>query len=569
MTSLSLNYSLPTMIVVATVLFLVIATTAFGNLLVGVALVRYRYLRTTSNFLIGNLALSDFLLATTILPLSTLNECLGYWTLGQTMCNLWLLTDVLYCTASLWNICVIAFDRFTATLYPIWYRERRSARQAALYVATVWLISSAICLPPLFGWNDLAQNYVFNTDDGAHHCVLFQTPSYVLYSALGSFFVPFFLTLFLYVQIFVVLRKRIRRMRSSASSETLSSWQRAGRRSRSNFRHSASTLALPEQPEVELTSFVDLHSGYVEETSSRSFFSTESGAAIREEGRTEGGGDVRRPTRLNIDYSVDGSGLMTSPSPASPRKSSVQLLSRLRLPHWTGSYEDFKCPDAVPSFTPRGSFRLPISGAHAQKPSIGPETECVDRIRIIATDSENEAVTTLLVVENFTNGAQGHRTVTTRSLGQTLTGGCPCCPIGQRTVNLSREGLLSGRRRQMTTEADRKSVGGGSGSSRRVTGQHRRFEQREIQATVRMAIIIAFFCGMWIGFFTVYVVHGWAPGSDIPRELDAFFFWLGYSNSSINPILYTIFNEDFRRAFLKILRPRKSRNNARNPRHRL
>jgi len=35
--------------------------------------------------------------------------------------------------------------------------------------------------------------------------------------------------------------------------------------------------------------------------------------------------------------------------------------------------------------------------------------------------------------------------------------------------------------------------------------------------------------------------------------VDAFFFWLGYSNSSVNPILYTIFNEEFRRAFMRIL----------------
>jgi len=76
----SLNYSLPTMIAVGTVLFAVIIATAIGNLLVGLALVRYRYLRTISNYLIGNLALSDFLLATTILPLSTANECLGRFT---------------------------------------------------------------------------------------------------------------------------------------------------------------------------------------------------------------------------------------------------------------------------------------------------------------------------------------------------------------------------------------------------------------------------------------------------------------------------------------------------------
>ena len=117
--TISLNYTLSTMVLVALLLFVVIVATAFGNLLVVVALFRYKYLRTVSNYLIGNLALSDFLLATTILPLSTVNECLGHWVFGRVVCNLWLIMDVLYCTASIWNLCVIAFDRFTATLYPV------------------------------------------------------------------------------------------------------------------------------------------------------------------------------------------------------------------------------------------------------------------------------------------------------------------------------------------------------------------------------------------------------------------------------------------------------------------
>jgi len=159
------------------------------------------------------LALSDFLLATAVLPLSTANECLGHWVFGRVTCNVWLLVDVLCCTASLWNICIIALDRFTATLYPIWYRERRSSHQALLYVAVVWTLSTAVCVPPLLGWNDLTGNYVRDNITDVYRCILFQSPSYVLYSASGSFFVPFFLTVFLYVQIFIVLRKRMKKMR--------------------------------------------------------------------------------------------------------------------------------------------------------------------------------------------------------------------------------------------------------------------------------------------------------------------------------------------------------------------
>ena len=58
----------------------------------------------------------------TVLPLSAAYECLGRWVFGRVVCDTWLVVDVLYCTASIWNLCVIAADRFTATMFPIWYR---------------------------------------------------------------------------------------------------------------------------------------------------------------------------------------------------------------------------------------------------------------------------------------------------------------------------------------------------------------------------------------------------------------------------------------------------------------
>ena len=54
----SLNYALPAMIVVAVLLAVFVFVTAFGNFLVGLALYRYSALRTVSNYLIGNLAVS-------------------------------------------------------------------------------------------------------------------------------------------------------------------------------------------------------------------------------------------------------------------------------------------------------------------------------------------------------------------------------------------------------------------------------------------------------------------------------------------------------------------------------
>jgi len=58
-----------------------------------------------------------------------------------------------------------------------------------------------------------------------------------------------------------------------------------------------------------------------------------------------------------------------------------------------------------------------------------------------------------------------------------------------------------------------------------------------------MAAIIGVFCAMWLGFFTLYVARGVSGDSrllaGLPHWLDAFLFWLGYANSTVNPILYT------------------------------
>ena len=78
-------------------------------------------------------------------------------------------------------------------------------------------------------------------------------------------------------------------------------------------------------------------------------------------------------------------------------------------------------------------------------------------------------------------------------------------------------------------------------------------DRREVVVSVRMAVIVVVFGGMWSGFFVVYVMRSWCSTCYVPRQLEAFFFWLGYANSSVNPILYTIFNTDFRRAFTDIV----------------
>lgn len=78
---------------------------------------------------------------------------------------------------------------------------------------------------------------------------------------------------------------------------------------------------------------------------------------------------------------------------------------------------------------------------------------------------------------------------------------------------------------------------------------------RERRATLILGLIMAAFICSWFPFFFFYVLRAVCHvcRDYIPPRLEAFIFWMGYCNSAINPIIYTIFNRDFRKAFRKIL----------------
>lgn len=83
---------------------------------------------------------------------------------------------------------------------------------------------------------------------------------------------------------------------------------------------------------------------------------------------------------------------------------------------------------------------------------------------------------------------------------------------------------------------------------------NRLVQARERRFTFVLAVIIGAFVLCWFPFFFTYSLESvCGEGCRISRTLFKFFFWIGYCNSSVNPIIYTVFNRDFRRAFQRLL----------------
>lgn len=84
--------------------------------------------------------------------------------------------------------------------------------------------------------------------------------------------------------------------------------------------------------------------------------------------------------------------------------------------------------------------------------------------------------------------------------------------------------------------------------------KHKVAQMREKRFTFVLAVVMGVFVLCWFPFFFTYSLHAICrENCTIPETLFNLFFWIGYCNSCLNPIIYTIFNRDFRRAFKKIL----------------
>ncbi|XP_078279506.1 5-hydroxytryptamine receptor 1D [Rhinoraja longicauda] len=191
------------------VLGLVTLATILSNSFVLVTICLTRKLHTPANYLIGSLAVTDLLVAIVVMPVSIVYTVIKSWTLGQVMCDIWLSSDITFCTASILHLCVIALDRYWAITDALEYTKRRTPTRAAVMIAVVWIISISISIPPLFWRQSKAQGEMedcaVNTDQ------IF----YTIYSTFGAFYIPSALLVILYGRIYLAARSRIQKPPSS------------------------------------------------------------------------------------------------------------------------------------------------------------------------------------------------------------------------------------------------------------------------------------------------------------------------------------------------------------------
>ncbi|XP_068800149.1 D(4) dopamine receptor [Struthio camelus] len=76
---------------------------------------------------------------------------------------------------------------------------------------------------------------------------------------------------------------------------------------------------------------------------------------------------------------------------------------------------------------------------------------------------------------------------------------------------------------------------------------------RERKAMRVLPVVVGAFLFCWTPFFVVHITRALCKSCIIPTQVTSIVTWLGYVNSAVNPIIYTVFNAEFRNFFRKVL----------------
>ncbi|KAM7364425.1 tyramine receptor II [Cochliomyia hominivorax] len=486
---------------VVAIFMLLILVTVVGNTLVILAVLTTRRLRTVTNCFVLNLAITDWLVGTCVMPPAVIHYVAeGVWRFGWILCDIWIFLDVLLCTASILSLCAISLDRYLAVTQPLTYSKNRRTKRLALFmIIIVWVTALSITCPPYLGWYEPGRR-----EEGNTVCRYNQNKGYVVFSAMGSFFIPLAVMLYVYLKIGYVLTSRRQRIVRDANSERTA------------------------DHEIDCDNFLSESEHF--QCGPQKFPSFKTRWTI--EGSTSAGNSKSNSlkcSKCNKNY-IDQNSLKHQASfyeLVEISRLSVQTTVLPPVATCTSincRYGDGTC---IPTATATTNVTFTIGDGLGQRGSSLPiqQLHCTDSRTSFSETCLAQAMTQ--IGKYITNGQQ-------------YSGHLAHNHHGQHHTQQHHHGHHQHHHHH------------------HHHGHHHRVPmrvsttKRDTKTAKTLTMVMGGFIACWLPFFVYYLLIPFLPPAAVSEGLMSFLTWVGWVNCAINPFIYAFYNPDFRTAFWRL-----------------
>ncbi|XP_072550742.1 trace amine-associated receptor 13c-like [Salminus brasiliensis] len=196
----------------------VVLLTVCGNLLIIISVCHFKQLHTPTNMLILSLAVSDFLVGALVIPISLIWTVESCWIFNREFCICFILTSYFLTSTSIYNVALIAVDRYLALSNPFLYTKTVSVSTICIVVLCDWCVLFTYNLGVHY-FNRNFKNLVMCPGD----CFLVLDEIWSLVDLLFIFVFPCSVIIILYGLVFVLVRKHataIRELHVHARTQT-------------------------------------------------------------------------------------------------------------------------------------------------------------------------------------------------------------------------------------------------------------------------------------------------------------------------------------------------------------
>ncbi|XP_076315495.1 histamine H1 receptor-like [Tachypleus tridentatus] len=517
-----------------------------------------------------------------VMPISSAYAITGNWKFGIIVCQFWLSVDYSASTASILNLFILSLDRYWSIRSPLKYLRKRTKKRALIMIGIVWLVS-AMWIVPIIGWHFWYNNGVRKQPSDVCETEFADNVFFKLTTSTANFYAPMVLMICLYIKIFSEIKKRsnfeigqcnqrgkeinndsisqpVREIKSKRSScqrnvrwhSTPSQIRGESRQTPTPFnkeffecdeenQYSESSFTIKKR---EMDPWRDVN--HVNVTSNHCTKSRKSNLKSVKVNRR-----YRHLTLLSVPMANDDQGHQITPF---YKQHFDDVTVNVEVVSDSGSEDKdlvFLENDKSSTFhSQRGPFLSSFSPSNTKvkpkksrfgsgkpktflKKSYGPK---INRSKLDEENIELDSVVDQLLKSKASHSRKSKHCKNIKNSLYVK----PCDSLAQPGIGSNfRTG--SGFLPQLTTafRVTRKSVASNL--------------RQEKKAARQLGVIMGAFVLCWLPYIITFIVTAYCDDCIDPKIHTAT-IWLGYLNSTVNPFLYALCNDNFKRAFKKIIR---------------